>query len=129
MNQQEQKRIEALESELRLLRERSQKLAIVQNPFWYGIVLADVAAATDPLTGHTSGLAELLISDKAGASVDDLKASGKALPFINRWTELTLTRGTLILFARDWNKSLIVTPGCESEYEASLTLDETGEPL
>lgn len=124
-----EKRLEAIETELRILRQRTASVGIVQNPFWYGIVLDTVNAATDPLTGHTSGLAELLISDKAGSSVDDLKASGKALPFVNRFEDLTLTRGTLVLFARDWNKSLIVTPACSASLESLLTLDEAGDPI
>lgn len=120
--------IDRIKSELRILRRQLVSPGSIQNPFWYGIVLGDVAAAASPATGHTNGLAELLIPNKIGAA-DDLKASGNALPFVNRWSDLELERGTLVLFARDWNKSLIVTPGCEGDWESLLTLDENGEPI
>jgi len=130
MTSEEIRRFEAIEAELRVLREHASRVAIVQNPFWYGIVLGTVAAATNPLTGYTIGKAELLIMDRGSSGAPHaLKASSKALEFVNRWTELPLTRGTLVLFARDWNKSLIVTPACTSQYAAMLTLDSSGNPL
>jgi len=122
------RRLLSLENEVQALRQQTLSFQSVQNPFWFGIVIADVLAAEDPVEFFTEGQAELLIPDKAGES-GALKASGKALPFINRWEELSLQRGTLVLFARDWNKSIIVTPGCDPSYEDLLTLDEDGEPL
>jgi hypothetical protein len=131
MTEQELKRFEAIEAELRVLREHASRVAIVQNPFWYGIVIKTVVAATNPLTGYKVGKAELLILDRASSGAPHaLKASGKALEFVSRWKELTsLARGTLCLFARDWNKSLIVIPGCAADYVSLLTLDQNGNPL
>lgn len=124
-----ERRIEALEAEIRTLRETMSRTSVVQNPFWFGIVLDTVAAATKPTDEYTEGKAELLNYDKLAVNRDDLKASGKALPFINRFADLTLDRGQLVLFARDWNKSIVITPACSAEYEDLLTLDEEGEPL
>lgn len=124
------KRIEALESEVRILRSKDASSRTTQNPFWFGIVLDTVAAATDPATGHTSGNAEILIPDRNYASQpDDMKAGGKSVPFVNRFIDLSLARGQLVLFARDWNKSIPITPACGPDHEDLLTLDASGEPL
>lgn len=130
MDRETERRIAALESDLRFLREQTAKVHSIQNPFWWGIVIADVLPADDPLESFSQGFAELLVPNKGAVSGSGiLKPSGKALPFINRWEELSLQRGTLCLFARDWTKSAVVTPGCDPSYEELLTLDENGDPL
>lgn len=113
-------RIKNIESALRGLR-------IVQNPFWFGVVIADTSPCSDFTDGHTEGQAELFIADRAG-SLKDLKASGLVQTFTVRFNE-SYSRGQLILFAQDWNDSVPIMPACTADFEDKLTVGTDGLPL
>lgn len=121
------KRIELVEAELKQLKAIVKGFQIVQNPFWFGVVIANTSPCPDFTTGHTEGRAELFIFDRTGA-LKDLKASGVVKDFTIRFDEV-YQRGQLILFAQDWNDSVPIMPACSADFEDKLTVDESGLPL
>lgn len=125
MNTEEQ--IRRLQAKVEHLEEMLRRMRIVQNPLWWGVVIADSSACVDFTTAHTTGKAELFIPNRSGA-LKDLKASGLVQNFTVRFNEIYY-RGQLILFQQDWNDSVPIMPACAADFEDKLTVDEDGLPL